>query len=146
MNQFFSISSVPLKIAFLVCYLFAAVFGIGVHAHETLSHLHDAAGEHEHHFVVHVHNDVGASSSMPVPAVDGDDHNHRVATVQFSSVQNPTSNKNLLPCSANAACSTIEQCRVLRADYSIAIVRADTSPPLLSYEKSTHIGRGPPTA
>ncbi len=144
MNQFFSISSLPLNIVFLAAYLFAAVFGIGVHAHETLSHHHHEIDEHAHHFVLHAHNDLSGSNATPVIVAEDNDHEHDVPTLQLSGVHNSSLNQKFSTQTTTIVRLAIETLRVNRNDYIVAILLA-ASPPLQSHSKSHHIGRAPPT-
>lgn len=144
MNQFFSISSVPLKIAFLACYLFAAVFGIGVHAHETLSHHHEGIDEHAHHFVLHAHNDLSVANATPTIVAVENAHEHDVPTVQLSGVHNSRSNEKLFTQTISFVNLATETFRINRDNCIVASILPDGSPPLQSHLKSNHIGRAPP--
>ncbi len=142
MSPFFSISTRFLNIVLLGTYLFAAVFGIGVHAHQTLSHHHDGIDEHAHDFALHVHKDLGDSNTTP--ALVEDDHD--VPTLQFSGVNNSRSNQKDLAQTSRIVSPATEVFRVHRNDCLVARIIPDASPPLLSCLHSILIGRAPPVA
>lgn len=146
MNQFFSISSLPLNIILAACYLLAAVFGIGIHAHETLSHHHDGVDEHAHHVVLHSHNDLGNGNATPAILAEDNAHEHDVPTLQLSGVKNSRSNEQCLTHTLSIVNLATETFRLHNNDCIVATFLPDASPPLQSYLNSNQKGRAPPAA
>jgi hypothetical protein len=146
MNPFFSISSTHLKIILLACYLFSAVFGIGVHAHEILSHHHDEIDEHVHHFVLHAHDDLRSANASSAIVAGDNPHDHDVPTLQISGVNNLRPGQEYstaTPVIVNLGAEMVDK---HRDDYIIATILPNASPPLQSHLRSNRIGRAPPAA
>ncbi len=146
MMQLFVIPTIPVRTLLLVCYLFAAVFGIGVHAHEQLSHHHEGIDEHAHDFVVHAHNDLNGLNETPAIVAKDVDHEHNVATVQLSGVQNSSSTQKLLSQPISIISLATDTFSLSCNDLIIVAIQPDDSPPLQTFLTSNLLGRSPPVA
>ena len=142
-----SISSSLHRTFLLGSYLFAAVFGGGMHVHESLSHHHDGDEQHAHHFVLHAHN--GLSLAVETPRTvsdDGNEHKHQVPTVSlWATTHSNISSSSIHSSNLPAPCLLVEFSGVEDALSFLNVISPQGSPPLIHTILSCASGLSPPT-